>query len=399
MELVNFVSSKLKSGFILMRIAYLLPRATDLKKGFSGTHLSIYHTFVRKGHTVDVISIPQWMLILAFLAHRLLYKRHFVLSDIHSRFCGWMFSWKIRSSTYDCAVVVNGIFCASYLQVSIPIYLIDDTTPRALIDYYPYLRDLPPSFKESMLRRELKSIQKATAFFGSSEWSLRAFRDSNPDLAHKLHVLPFGSNKTPAPQPSDVEKYITERRGDPVFRLLLVGVDWERKGASIAVDVARELHSRNRNIELTICGCTPPDRESVTESYITIIPFLSKHIPEEAARFDQLFVKSHLFLFPTRQECCAMVLAESGSFGMPSISTDTGGVETAILHNETGFLIAEDAEIREYADYVEQLMDDRSRYESMARASRSFYDSVLNWDKWYEGFITKTRFSPLSPNS
>lgn len=85
-------------------------------------------------------------------------------------------------------------------------------------------------------------------------------------------------------------------------------------------------------------------------------------------------------LFPTRSDASPVVCAESNAFGLPLIAADVGGL--SVRNGENGILLPPDASGREYADTVEALMNDLSRYLALAQAGRAAYDSRLNWDAW-----------------
>ena len=81
-------------------------------------------------------------------------------------------------------------------------------------------------------------------------------------------------------------------------------------------------------VQLTIVGCQPPGE--LPGNKIRVIPYLNKNRDEDAQLLEQLFFEADFFVLPTRADCSPIVMAEANAFGLPVISTYTGGLPPSL---------------------------------------------------------------------
>ncbi|MEO0513948.1 MAG: glycosyltransferase family 4 protein [Planctomycetota bacterium] len=115
--------------------------------------------------------------------------------------------------------------------------------------------------------------------------------------------------------------------------------------------------------------------------------FFDKGKAEGRAAFDQLMFDCHFFLLPTRAECFGVSLVEASAYGLPPISTHTGGLPTVVDSGRTGELLPYDAEPSEWADRIAALWHDHPRYLAMAQAARHAYETEFNWTTWAQRIL------------
>ena len=89
-------------------------------------------------------------------------------------------------------------------------------------------------------------------------------------------------------------------------------------------------------------------------------------------------------LMPTRADCTPISFCEASSYGLPVISTDTGGVSAVIESGKTGILLPADADAAKYADEIEVLLRDPEKVNAFSRNARQKYLEELNWKVWGE---------------
>ena len=75
-------------------------------------------------------------------------------------------------------------------------------------------------------------------------------------------------------------------------------------------------------------------------------------------QFLNILFNTHLLFVPTRADCTPIVFCEANAFGIPVITTDTGGVSSIIKNGENGFAFPLDATPDEYANTIQSLLDD-----------------------------------------
>lgn len=262
------------------------------------------------------------------------------------------------------------------VPAGIPLVYASDATFRLVENYHPNYRNMSRAARDVAERLERETIARADLLLYPSKWAAEsAVRDYGADPA-KVHVVPWGANLDDAPERDSV---LGRRKPGPC-RLLFIGVNWEEKGADIAVGTLKELKTRGVDAELVICGCTPP--KPCAQDGLTIIPFLDKNDPVQRKRMSQLYREADFFLLPTRADCFPMVFCEAAAHGVPSIARATGGVPSAIRDGETGIVVPLNGTKADYAVAIADLFADPDRLARMKQASRDAYDTRLNWQAW-----------------
>ena len=280
---------------------------------------------------------------------------------------------------YDFIFADKGSVQIAHLETSIPILYSCDCTFAALEDYYDKYSNMLKRTIEQGHTLERMAIKRADACLFRSEWAAKsAIEDYGADPA-KVFVTLFGPNMD--------EKYIPRRisrPGRPAQRqcnLLLVGVDWRRKGCDIAIEATRILRSRNIDARLTICGCRKKSRGRLPD-FVDHIRFLDKQKPEDVQRLTDLYSLADFFIFPTQAEAFGIVLLEACAFGVPIIAARTGGVPAIVRHEQNGLLVDQIQDPRAYAAAIQRALSDSMLYQRCAAGARTFYEKQGNWQAW-----------------
>ncbi len=209
-----------------------------------------------------------------------------------------------------------------------------------------------------------------------SEWASRATREHYAVDPQKVRTVPFGANIEHSPSLEVVQS----RKKSERCKLFFIGVDWERKGGEIAFETLLKLEELGIQAELIVCGCIPPDRFS--HARMTVIPFLNRKDEDQRRQLENLFATSDFLFLPTRGETYGMVFCEASSFGLPSITTNTGGVSGAVKDGENGYMLSSSARGSEYAELIARIFRDDEHYAELVKSSRAAFESRLNWDAW-----------------
>ena len=285
---------------------------------------------------------------------------------------------KLRGCQFDYIVAPAAASAIAWLDgVDIPIVFVSDTTFVLVRDYYHgFSGYLDVSVRDGN-DLAARAMRRSRLVLFPTEWAAAsALNDYAIDPA-RVHVIPFGANLEHIPGAA----LATQRRRSGKCKLLFLGVDWERKGGNIAYETLLHLESdHNIRAELTICGCNPP--EAVTHERVNVIGFLNKQDPDQAEKLVHLFEESDYLLLPTRSECYGMVFCEASAYGVPSISTDTGGVSGVVAEGRNGYLLPESARGADYARLIARIEASDEGYATLAKSCRQEYDSRLNWDVW-----------------
>ena len=272
------------------------------------------------------------------------------------------------------------VFCPgttpiAQLETRLPIVFWADSNFEASLDFYSARKHLTRKYVRDGNAMEQAALSRCAAAIYSSDWAAEtACRNYHVD-PRKVHVVPFGANLPSTRSQRDIETLLARRPSDSC-RLLLVGVDWVRKGADKAVQIAGLLNQMGLPTELHIVGCTPP---RPMPGFVVCHGFISKRSEEGRRALEALFKEAHFFILPSIAECYGVVFCEAHSFGVPSLATRVGGIPTAVLDGTAGLLFDLSTEPRVYAEVVLRLMRSRPDYHRFAIQAFRDYETRTNW--------------------
>lgn len=297
-------------------------------------------------------------------------------SHIAARIMARQIEAKLKSTAPDVVFSPAGSSLISRLETDLPVAYSSDATLKLVIGYYPEYSDLSARAIREADALERLAIQRADLLLYPTRWVAQSAIDHYGADPAKIRIQPYGANLTQAP--SRQEALVTRKTG-PV-RLLFVGVSWLRKGGDIALSAVHALRARGMDVQLTVIGCTPPADVDLTD--VTVIPFLDKTDPEQHRTLVGHYLAADLFLLPTRSECYGIVFCEASAYGLPSVTTATGGVPDVVTDGVNGFCLPPEADGPAYADTIETIMGDPAAYHSLRVSSRDAYEERLNWQVW-----------------
>lgn len=356
------------------------------KRSWSGT---TYYTYqqIKENYEVELFNYKWTWGVREWLTMQKSWNRKFFKKDTAVEFLksyATYFSRQLEKDLKKRPVDVLFVSASSqliaYAEINIPIIYMTDATFQQLQGYYSYFSNLPAYNIKQGIELDKKAFQKAAHCMLASEWNkLSAVNDYGID-AGKISVIPCGANLDTIPSAGELN-----RASSGKCRLLFLGVEWERKGGDIALQTFRLLKQKGIDPHLHIIGCVPP-HNLTGESNIMSIPFLDKNKPEEFHRLEKILFQSDILLLPTRAECAGVVFCESSAYGIPSITTNTGGVSTYVKDGINGYALPFEAGAEAYARKIEQLVLDQQAMQNLKLSSRNYYDEKLNWDNWGQEF-------------
>jgi glycosyltransferase involved in cell wall biosynthesis len=201
-----------------------------------------------------------------------------------------------------------------------------------------------------------------------------------------IRIQPYGANII---QPPSRAAALAARPSGPI-RLLFIGVNWQRKGGSIALRAHHILRQRGIDSQLTVIGCRPENGADLSE--VTVIPYLDKNDPVQNEILANSYLLADIFLLPTRSECYGIVFCEAAAYGLPSLTTATGGVPDVVCDGKNGFCLPVEADGSAYADKIEMILADPKAFDDLRRSSRDFYETRLNWQSWGLRFMAELKY-------
>lgn len=373
-----------------MKVGYAARWSPLDKRSWSGTSYYSYQQITRK-YPVEIFTfkwpgyLREWLTTQKSL-NRILFGKHTSVEFLaaYAKYFSRRLDAELKKRPVDLLFVSASPQLFAYAKTKIPIIFMIDATFQQIQAYYPYFSNLAACNIKQGIELDRLAFKRADHCMLASEWNkASAVRDYGMDPG-KITVVPCGANLDMIPEGSEL---VHERSN--ACRLLFIGVEWERKGGQIALDTFRMLKKRNFHARLTIVGCIPPDfeKEQFQNEGINVIPYLDKNEPGDSARLHELLKQTDLFFLPTRAECAGVVFSESSAFGIPSITTDTGGVCSYVENGINGFALPLKASVEDYAEKIIEVFSDPNRYRELRNSSKKRYEDSLNWNNWGSAFV------------
>lgn len=372
-----------------MKIAFVTTADPFNVSAWSGTVSYMYRALEAAGHEMipvgnlknkyTLVNRFIYSIVRRICGKRYLGDRETLVLDSYAR----QINRRLKGVDYDV------VFChlpwpASRLSIKKPVFFFADAAFAGMIDFYECFSNLWPRSIAMGLRNEARALSNVAYAFYSSDWAAEWAQKQYGVSSEKVAVVPFGANIECSQTRGDVVEII-KRRGRIQCELLLLGVDWVRKGGDLVVAVATELNRRGIDTILHVVGCQP---DKPVPSFVKLHGFISKKTEDGRQRLNTFLSDSHFLVVPSEAECYGLVYCEASSFGLPSLATQVGGIPTIVKEGENGFLFSLGADAVPYADCIENYFNDQERYESLCLRSFKRFEQYLNWSVSAE-LITK----------
>ncbi len=369
-----------------MKVGYAARWSPLDKRSWSGI---CYYTYqqIKKHNEVEIFHfkwtwrVREWLTMQKSM-NRKLFKKNTSVEYLRSyaKYFSKQLEKELKKRPVDVLFVCASPQLVAYIKTDIPIIYMSDATFQQLQGYYPMFSNLAEYNIRQGIELDKKALQNAAHCLLTSEWNRQsAIKDYGIDPA-KISVVTLGANLQTIPAANEV---VNSPSGQ--CRLLFLGVEWERKGGDIALETYKLLQQKGLEPTLHIIGCVPPYDLSADKN-ITVIPFLDKNKEEDFKKLDRIFKVTDFLLLPTRAECSGVVFSEASAFGVPSITTDTGGVSTTVINGVNGYTLPFAAGADSYAATIEKIMSDKPQWAQLKQTSRQQFDIHMSWDIWGKRF-------------
>lgn len=367
--------------------------------------LSGYPYFMTKAlerHSVRVTALGPttsgWMRIGRYVngAAQLVNRRYdWTHSLTGARELGRRFSKRLDRADYDLVFAPVASTEIAYLKTHLPIVYLTDMTFRAGISYYSSFSNLLPFTAAEGDIIERLAVRKAAKVVAPSDWTANSFRKDYDCAPEKIEVVPFGANLE---DPPSRQEALGSHDVD-TCKLLLLGVNWERKGGPLALQTLQLLLNAGVKSELLVCGCRPPT--GVSHPSMRVLPFINKSKPEEARQLRQLLLTSTFLLVPSQAEAWGLVFGEASACGLPSVTRTTGGISSVVRNGINGLCLPADASAEEYCQQISHVFRNIEGYRALQASSRREYETRLNWDVWAAKMVDvfNSALGPIAPFS
>ncbi len=369
-----------------MKIAYITKHNPHEVHSWSGTNYNMFNSLVKQGLDVTHVGKSLWhwskrlpqplRKLTSLFSPKNQNNQDQDLIEL-SRYSAKLIETELKTKPYDIIFTpVSSKECA-LLNIDLPIVYLSDATSRLLKNYYPNRTSQPEKVAKQRDFLESQIIEKANALIYSSKWAADSAVTDYHVSKNKVNVIPFGANIQKIDDLDDILKY---RRLDTEIKLLFIGSDWIRKGGEIAFNTVKQLNEMGIKARLIVCGATPP--EKCQTEYVTVKGYLRKNQSKEFEELISLFRSCHFMFVPSRADCTPIVFCEASAYGLPVISTQTGGISSVVFEAENGYLLPLEAKAEKYANLIATIFQDQEKYMELVLSSRKVYEERLNWKQW-----------------
>ncbi len=269
-----------------------------------------------------------------------------------------------------------GSLPVSFLETEKPVYFWTDAVFESLINYYPDYTGLNNTTLKDGHTSDEAAFKRCTKAFLCTHIEITQAKNYY-SYADKIFYAPFGGNLDYEPNKTEVEKIISAKKLD-VIKFLLIGWGWDRKGGDRAAELVKHLNDNGHHAELHIIG--QEQRDDIKDKNIIFHGRLNKAIHKEKEKFEQLISEATFLVLFSKAETYGHVLCEANAFGLPAITSDTGGIVEVIEDGKNGYKFSNDIPIDEVAKKILEITSDKEQYSQLCLSSYKEYKARLNWD-------------------
>ena len=282
----------------------------------------------------------------------------------------------LKTNRVDIAICIGNAPISACVGETLATIHVSDATVPLMRDYYQEFSRLPRSLLTSANEADRRSVRNARACLYPTSWAASSAIQHYGADPSRVHVIPWGGNL-----PSDVSPPVEPMIRSDTCHLVFIGVDWKRKGGDLAVATARSLAAAGHPVKLHLIGSAP---DLLSDKHVLVHGFINKSTQEGVERLSSIMRQASFLFVPTRQDCYGMVFSEANSFGLPVITTRTGGVPGVVVEGVNGHLLSSEAGPDEYARLIWTVWSDPARYSRLRDSSWRRFSEVLNWGSWLE---------------
>ncbi len=352
-------------------------------RSYSGTPFHLAHFLRERGHDVRFCGpYPLRYRGLLIFLNRLLKRfagRHFVWERvplITRQYRRIIERYASENPDLD-VLLATSVFYVDAARTHIPLIAWGDTTVQGVMGLYPYYTGISKWMIDQSQAGEQRSLAACAAVIFSSDWAARTAIETYDVDPAKVHVITYGANILESPDSEALDVLVAQRMLTP-WIVILVGVDWKRKGVDKAIAAVGVLRQRGFEVRLKVVGCKEPANTFVPD-YVEVLGRIPKNTPDGKRTFYELLQTSHAFVLPSIAECAAVSIVEANAYGLPAVASNTGGNPSLVREGVNGYLCDPSAPAEVWADALQKIIGDRSDYERQAREAFSLYQSEFCW--------------------
>ena len=179
---------------------------------------------------------------------------------------------------------------------------------------------------------------------------------------------------------------------DGYLNLLYIGNIEARRNTKFLIEVTSEVIKQQENVKLIIIGSGEDSYINECKSQVEECGLSKKiqffeRIPQNQVRY--IYANAHIFLLPTSYEIYGMVMMESMYYGLPVITTPSGGSQTVIENGNNGFIL--DLDKRKWKELINHLLISSDRRKQIGVNATETVRNKFTWDSIADLMIEQYR--------
>lgn len=210
------------------------------------------------------------------------------------------------------------------------------------------------------------------------------------------YVNNLGLNKKTVvvlPNPTELPKYIPERKNQDKIKFVFCGRVGQRKGAFDLIHAFAKLpKNQQKQAELILAGDGEIEKAQQLVAELNLQDDVSFLGWINSQQRDELLAKADVFILPSYNEGLPMAILEAMGWGLPVIATPVGGIPELIITNQNGLLVTP-GDIQQLSSAMELVLNNESLRSSLGNVARknvekfdiNNYCNIL--DKLYRSLI------------
>ncbi len=185
------------------------------------------------------------------------------------------------------------------------------------------------------------------------------------DIKYKAFFL---NNSTDRPR-----KQISKER---INEILFLSNLFPSKGIHDVLEIFYKLSLRYPYLKMNIAGAESSKETTKKITYqietyslqdkVKIFGFANEELKND------LFTRSDLFLYPTRNDAFPLVLLEAISHGLPIVASDIGAINEIVLNEKTGFVLKHNND--DFEKRIIDLIEDQAKFKFYSNNAISHYN-------------------------
>lgn len=354
-------------------------KSIDVKK-WSGTEYYVAKTLEKHFDINYILNIKTTLFTKATLK-KIIYKKDGGYSITRSPEVTKNYARQVEkqlSATTDIIFSISSIPIA-YVETDKPKVFYTDATFAQMLNYYEEASSLCPQTIKEGMALEKQALDSASLVFYSSDWAANSAINDYGVSPDKIKVIPFGANIENILETEDIKSLI-ENKDTKICKILFLGIDWYRKRGDLVLEAVRILNEEmGIQTELHIVGIKDLPITNLP-SYVYNHGFISKAEKGGIEKIEKLITDSHFLFVPSKMEAYGLVFCESMSFGVPPVTTRTGGIPTIVKNQENGLILGIEATPYDYAKNIYDVFTNQSVYKELCLNAFNDFKNRLNWN-------------------